>query len=595
MATPVAHDDNLLEALWRHADMSPDRPLLAYRDGDRFVEVSAREVAEQVHRIAAGLIALGVQPQDRVALMSKTRIEWTYVDYAIQAVGGVTVPIYETSSAEQVEWILSDSGSIAVVCENEVHAGLFREAADRLPACRHVFVIDSGGIDEIIAQGASVRPGSVDERAAAVTGDDLATLIYTSGTTGLPKGCMLTHRNLCFDVAQTSAALDSAFAEGDSTLLFLPLAHSFAKIVALVLMERGVLIGYSTGVERIPEELKLLRPTFLVAVPRIFEKVYNVARRKAAAEGKGRIFDTAARVAGEYSRQRHSTERVLLSTKVGHAVFDRLVYGKLREAFGGRLRYAVSGGAPLGERLGHFYDGIGIKVLEGYGLTETSPVLTVNTPERVGIGTVGHPIPGTELRIAPDGEVLCRGAQVFTGYWRNETATRQVFDPDGWFHTGDLGELDSAGRLRITGRKKDLIVTAGGKNVAPAALENRLRAHPLISDSVVVGDQRPYIAALVALDAEGLADWAADHGKQGRTPLELMDDRDLAAEIDTAVDEANRAVSRAEQIRRYVLLPRDLTIAGGELTPTLKVRRAQVTDEYRDLFDQLYPAPSVSA
>jgi long-chain acyl-CoA synthetase len=591
--TTIAHDTNLLEALWRQADLTPDRPLLAYREGDRFVEVSARDVAEEVRRIAAGLIALGVQPGDRVALMSRTRIEWTYLDYAIQATGGVTVPIYETSSADQVEWILSDSGAVMLLCETAAHAEVARAVADRLPACRHVLVIEEGGVDDVVAQGASVRPGAVDERAAAVTAEDLATLIYTSGTTGLPKGCMLTHRNLCVDVAQTSAALDSAFADGDSTLLFLPLAHSFAKIVSLVLLERGVLIGYSSGIDQLAEELQMLRPTLLVAVPRIFEKVFNVARRKAAAEGKGRIFDRAATVAADYSREHRSTEPMRLSTRLQHAVFDHLVYGKLRAAFGGRLRYAVSGGAPLGERLGHFYDGIGVIVLEGYGLTETSPVLTVNTPERLGIGTVGHPIGGTSLRIAPDGEILCRGGQVFKGYWRNEQATREILEPDGWLHTGDIGELDGSGRLRITGRKKDLIVTAGGKNVAPAVLEDHLRAHPLISDTVVIGDQRPYIAALIALDAEELSAWAADHGKEGRTPAELARDTALELEIDAAVAAANRTVSRAEEIRRYVLLPRDLTIEGGELTPTMKVRRAQVTDEYRELIDGLYPTSSV--
>ena len=584
---------NLLAPLWRHAETTPDKPLLAYRVEDRFVDVSAREVADTVRRLAAGLIGLGVQPGERVALISHTRIEWTYLDYAIQAAGAVTVPIYETSSPDQIEWILQDSGAVALFVEATDHEAAVKQIADRLPQLRHTFVIELGGLESLMAQGTSVRSGAVEERVADVGADDLATLIYTSGTTGMPKGCMLTHRNLLFDVAATSEALDDIFAEGDSTLLFLPLAHSFAKTVALVMIERGVRMGYATDVDHLLEEFPMLQPTFVVAVPRVFEKVFNKAQHKAITEGKGKIFAMAARAATDYSRAQVGG-RIGLWTRLRHALFDKLVFGKLRAVFGGQLRYAASGGAPLGERLGHFFNGIGVTILEGYGLTETSPVITVNRPDSLGVGTVGKPLPDTEVRIAEDGEVLCRGPQVFVGYWNNEAATREVIDPDGWFHTGDLGELDEQGRLRITGRKKDLIVTAGGKNVAPAILEDRLRGHPLISDSLVVGDQRPFIGALIALDAEALPVWAEEHGKAGRDSAELLTDPDLHEIVVQAVTEANQAVSRAEQIRKVALLPRDFTIAGGELTPTMKVRRMVVASEYAPLIEDLYQEGGIS-
>jgi long-chain acyl-CoA synthetase len=579
--------DTLLGTVLRHADTDPDRPLLSCRSGDAFVHVSAKEVADTVYRLAAGLIGLGIQPGDRVALLSRTRIEWTYLDYAILAAGAVTVPIYETSSAEQIEWILRDSDAVAAFVETPEHATLLHGIRDRAPLLGHTFTIENGGLDDIAAQGLSVRPGAVDERIAAVTSHDLATVIYTSGTTGPPKGCMLTHGNLTQNVHQVSTALDAVFRDDDSTLLFLPLAHSFAKIVTLVLLERGATIGYATGLEHITEELLLFQPTFVVAVPRVFERVYNKAQQKAAREGKGRIFAAAASAAVDFSEQQ-ATGKVRLSTRVRHRVFDRLVYGKLRAVFGGRLRYAVSGGAPLGERLGHFFNGVGVTVLEGYGLTETSPVISVNTPDTLRVGTVGPPVPGTEVRIADDGEIVCRGGQVFQGYWRNEAATRAILDADGWLYTGDLGEVDEAGRLRITGRKKDLIVTAGGKNVAPATLEDRLRAHPLISDSVVFGDRRPYIAALIALDGEALAEWAAEHGREVVTADRLCADPDVLATINRAVHEANQAVSQAERIRSFKVLPRDFSISGGELTPTMKVRRAVVLQEYADVANSLY-------
>jgi long-chain acyl-CoA synthetase len=584
-STPAA---NLLEPLWRHAERQPARPLLAHRVGDRFVDVSAREVVDRIRGIARGLIGLGVQPGDRVALMSHTRLEWPLLDHGILAAGAVTVPIYETSSAEQIAWIVSDSGAVAIVLESAQHAELFAEVGDRLPDCRHAFVLEQDGLDELVAAGADVPDRVVDERIAALGHEDLATIIYTSGTTGRPKGCVLTQGNLCTNIAQGLQAWDDVLRDDDTILLFLPLAHSFAKTVTLACLHRGIRIAMATDQTTVPEELPMVAPTLLIGVPRVYERVYNKAAQKAAREGKSRIFGMAVDVAANHARQELDDGRVRFGTRIAHAIFGKLVYGKLQAAFGGRLRVAISAGAPLGERLGYFFNGVGVTLLEGYGLTETSPILTANLPDDIGVNTVGYAMPGTELALAPGGELLARGPQIFRGYWNNEVATREVIDADGWFHTGDLAEFDPKGRVRITGRAKDLIITAGGKNVSPAALEDPLRAHPLVSDSVVVGDNRPYIAALIGLDPEGLAEWAEDHGKVGRTATELRDDPDLRAELDAAVDAANAMVSRAEQIRRYTILPRDLSIDGGELTPTMKVKRATVVKEYDELVEELY-------
>jgi long-chain acyl-CoA synthetase len=584
-STPAA---NLLEPLWRHAEQQPARPLLAHRVDDRFVDVPAREVAERIRGVARGLIGLGVRPGDRVALMAHTRLEWPLIDHGILAAGAVTVPIYETSSAEQIAWIVSDSGAVAIVLETAQHAEMFAEVADRLPDCRHAFTLEQGGLDDLLAAGTDVPQDAVDERIAAITHDDLATIIYTSGTTGRPKGCVLTQGNLCTNVAQGLQAWDEVLRDDDTILLFLPLAHSFAKTVALACLHRGIRIAIATDQASVPEELQLVAPTLLIGVPRVYERVYNKAAQKAAREGKSRIFGMAVDVAANHARQRLDQGRVRFGTRVAHAIFSKLVYGKLQAAFGGRLRVAISAGAPLGERLGYFFNGVGVTLLEGYGLTETSPILTANLPDDIGVNTVGYAMPATELALAAGGELLARGPQIFQGYWNNEAATREVIDEGGWFHTGDLAAFDPKGRVRITGRAKDLIITAGGKNVSPAALEDPLRAHPLISDSVVVGDNRPFIGALIGLDPEGLAEWAEDKGKTARTATELRDDPDLRAELDAAVDAANAMVSRAEQIRRYTILPRDLSIDGGELTPTMKVKRATVMKEYDELVEELY-------
>jgi long-chain acyl-CoA synthetase len=554
-------------------------------------DVTAGQFRDEVTALAKGLIAAGVSPGDRVALMSRTRYEWTLVDYAIWTAGAVTVPIYETSSAEQVEWILSDSGASAAFAETQAHADAIREAG--VAAVKNVWLIE--GPDGTVAgpDGASVTDEQLEQHRTARKAADLATIIYTSGTTGRPKGCQITHGNLLSDVRNAvEGSLVEVFEIADSsTLLFLPLAHSFARIIQVGCLESGAILGHWPDARTVAKGLPEFRPTFLLAVPRVFEKVYNTAVQQASASrAKSRIFAAAAATAVAWSQAASSDGAAPgHALRLRHALFDRLVYAKLRAAVGGKVAYAVSGGAPLGERLGHFFRGAGITILEGYGLTETSAAATVNRPSRNKIGTVGPPLPGVAIKIADDGEILLRGPNVFPGYWHNDAATAEVLDPEGWFGTGDVGSLDEEGFLQVTGRKKELIVTAGGKNVAPAVLEDRLRASPLISQCVVVGDGRPYIACLITLDEEGLEFWRKQHGLAA--DADVTDNPELTADIQAAVDEANKAVSRAESIRRFSVLPSDFTEENGYLTPSLKVRRNLVIKDFAADIETLYNRP----
>jgi long-chain acyl-CoA synthetase len=586
---PLPPTDHLLEPIIRWAHEDPSRVLASVRQADEFVGVTAAGLYARIRSVAKGLLASGVDPGDRVALMSHSRIEWLITDYAILAVGGVTAPIYETSSSEQVEWILSDSGAVMALVETPAMRAVYDEVHAHTTACREALVIDEGGLDELVARGHTVDDAALDERIAGLTADRVATIIYTSGTTGRPKGCVQTHRNLRTNVAQTLDRVRNMLGEDEVCLLFLPLAHTLTKIIALVCIEWGATLAFATDLGHLREELPLARPTLVAAVPRVFEKVFNSAQHKAAAEGHALVFDKAEDVAVHWSEARaDGRHRPLVTAE--HALFDRVVYAKLREVFGGRLRFAFSGGGPLGPRLTHFFNGVGVRIFEGYGLTETSPVLTLNGADAWRPGSVGRPVAGTTIRIADDGEILASGPQVFQGYWQAEAATAEVFDGDGWIRTGDIGELDDQGYLRITGRKKELIVTAAGKNVAPAPLEDHLRAHPLISQAVVVGDQRPFVAAMIAIDEEGLAEWAHDRDLDvDEASLEvLLAAEELRAEVQAAVDVANQSVSRAESIRAFAILPRDLTIDSGELTPTLKVRRAVVAKSYDTVIDDLY-------
>jgi long-chain acyl-CoA synthetase len=578
---------NLTDDVVANAREAGDAVVFSRNTGQRWEDVTAAAFLEQVSAVAKGLIAAGVGAGDRVALISKTRYEWTLVDYAIWFAGAVTVPVYETSSAEQVAWILGDSGARAVVAEDAAHVAKVAEARAGLDQLNHVWSINDNAVDVLTRLGADVSDEDLEKRRTSATPLDLATLIYTSGTTGRPKGCMLTHGNFMFELGVAVDELDELFTADDAaTLLFLPLAHVFARVIQIGSVKSRTRLGHSADIKNLLADLQAFRPSFILAVPRVFEKVFNTASQKATADGRGAIFDRAAETAIAYSRGL-DRGRPSLAVRARHAVFSRLVYGKLRDALGGNVAYALSGGAPLGDRLGHFYRGIGLPVLEGYGLTETTAALTVNLPDAHKIGTVGRPLPGTAVRVADDGELLFRGGQVFAGYWDNEDATRETLERDGWFHTGDVGEVDDEGFVRITGRKKEIIVTAGGKNVAPAVLEDRLRAHALVDQCMVVGDGQPFIAALVTLDPDAVSPWAQAHGKSGRT-ADLVDDPDLRAEIEAAVEDANKAVSKAESIRKFKVLADAWTEEGGQLTPSLKLKRNVVMRECKDEIVGLY-------
>jgi long-chain acyl-CoA synthetase len=586
-AVKVPPNDSPIAALLARADTHPHVAALAHREGGRFVDITTEELLREVKELAAGLVAIGVEPGSRLGIYSGTRYEFTYLQYAVWAAGCAPVTIYETSSAEQVRWILGDSGSVGVFCENENLKATFDEVAADLPDCRHQFVIDQGGLDQLKAAATDDSREEVESRIKSISQDDIALLIYTSGTTGRPKGCVLTQHNFIWDVRQVVSAMPDLFKPGNSNLMFLPLAHSFAQVVQVGCVTAGVKIGYSTGTQNLVEELGMFKPRWVFSVPRVFEKVFNSAKHKADSEGKGKIFEVGVKVAIDFSRE-DQQGKVSLKTRALHAVFDRLLYGKLRDVFGGRLEYAISGGAALGERLGHFFRGIGLTVIEGYGLTETTAATFFNRPGDIKVGTVGHPAPGVSVRIADDGEVLIKGGCVFKGYWNNEVATNEVFSGDGWFHSGDVGELDDEGFLRITGRKKELIVTAGGKNVAPAVLEDLIRAHPLISQCMVIGDAQPFIAALVTLDPETFPVWVEEKGLSGLTGAELREHPQVLEEIQTAIDLGNKAVSKAESVRTFRILDEDFTIEGGELTPTLKVKRAVIGKKYGHIINEIY-------
>nr|MDT0662154.1 long-chain fatty acid--CoA ligase [Micromonospora sp. DSM 115978] len=590
----VGDSANLTDPVWDNAETAPDAvQFVRQRPGPdgttERVEVTCRQFRDEVIALARGLVAAGIEPGTRVGLMSKTRYEWTLTDYAIWAAGAVTVPVYETSSADQVAWILADSGAVACVVETSGHALCLAGVADRLPGLTNVWQIDAGDLDTLATAGEQVAPAEIDQRRSALRAGDIATIIYTSGTTGRPKGCVLTHRNMYADIANAVPVLPGLFNEGASTLLFLPLAHSFARLIQIGVVHARATMAHSTDVKNLVPELQRFQPTFVLSVPRVFEKVHTGAAQKAQAEGKGRIFAAAERVAVAYSEALDSPGGPGPALKLRHRLFDLLVYRKLRAALGGRCRTAISGGAPLGPRLAHFFRGIGVTILEGYGLTETSPAAAANLEHATRIGSVGRPLPGVTIRIADDGEILIKGELVFQGYWNNREATAEALGTDGWFHSGDLGQLDGDGFLSVTGRKKEIIVTAGGKNVAPAVLEDQIRSHPLVSQAMVIGDRRPFIAALVTIDEDAWPHWRDEHGlPAGATVADARDDPTLRAEIERAVEEANAAVSKAEAVKVFRILPRDFTEATGELTPSLKIKRAVVQKTYAGEIADIY-------
>ena len=583
---PLDPSETLASVLEHLRTTVPDRPTVAVRERDGFAERDARWFVDEVEALARGLVGAGLARGDRVALLSATRVEFTLLDYAAWLVGVVIVPLYETSSAEQIAWIVADSGAKLLVCEDEALATVHREVAERTPACGQVLVIEDGGLETLKELGDGVLRAELEVRRAAVRQDDVATIVYTSGTTGMPKGCVLTHRNLLWDAVQVAAAGRDFLLPGKRTLLFLPLAHIFARVIQITCVRSGVLIGYSSGIPSLTEELPLLKPDFLLAVPRVFQKVFDGARQKAVDAGRGRVFDAAAATAERYSREREAG-RITVGTRAAHAVFDRLVYARIREAMGGAVTHAVSGGAALGARLGHFFSGAGIVILEGYGLTETSAGATINRPDAQRIGTVGKPVPGASVRIADDGEVEISGPHVFAGYFGDPEATHAVMTTDGCFRTGDLGSLDGEGFLTITGRKKELIVTAAGKNVSPNVLEDALRAHPLVSQAVAIGDGQPFIAALLTLEPDAFERFADGLGRAGATVAELAGDERLLALLQEAVDAANRLVSRAESIRAFRVLAQDFTV-GAELSQKMSVKRHVVVERYAEVIAGIY-------
>ncbi|ANW65468.1 long-chain fatty acid--CoA ligase [Mycobacterium sp. djl-10] len=586
----VGEHDSVAAAVYEHERNNPDHVIYQRLVGGSWTDVSCAEAAAQIRAAARGLIAKGVNPGDRVAVLSATRYEWAILDLAILSVGALTVPIYETSSAEQVRWVLTDSGAVLLFAETDQHAALAAELTAELPDLREVLTIDGStpaALDVLAEAGASVDAGEVDARVGALRSDAPATLIYTSGTTGRPKGCQLTHSNLLYEIRGAKSAVPTLLQKGERLLVFLPLAHVLARAITLAAFHNLVTVGFTSDIKNLVPMFSVFKPTIVVSVPRVFEKVYNTAEQNAANDGKGKIFAIAAQTAIEWSEAQDGTGPGLV-LKLKHAVFDKLVYGKLRAALGGDCRASISGGAPLGARLCHFYRGVGLTIYEGYGLTETSAAITVNQVGALKVGSVGKLVPGNSMRIADDGELMVRGGVVFAGYWRNDEATAAAIT-DGWFHTGDLGEVDADGFLKIVGRKKEIIVTAGGKNVAPAVLEDQLRAHPLISQAMAVGDAQPFIGALITIDPEAFEGWKQrNHKDSGATVADLATDPDLVAEVDGAVRQANTAVSHAEQIRKFRILGVDFTEDTGELTPTMKVKRKVVAEKFADDIDALY-------
>jgi long-chain acyl-CoA synthetase len=589
---PADPQANVTDLLVERLKATPDRALFAVPEGEGWRDITTAEFHRQVIALAKGFVAAGIEPGDKVGFVARTTYDWTLVDFALFFAGAVMVPIYETSSASQIQWILTDSGAVACIVESPDHAARLDEVRADVPLIRSVWEMHRGDLDKLIEQGKDVTDEEIERRRNIANGSDIATLIYTSGSTGRPKGCVLTHSNFV-ELSRNSAKALREVVEypGASTLLFITTAHVFARFISILNVHAGVKTGHQPDTKQLLPALGSFKPTFLLAVPRVFEKVYNSAEQKAEAGGKGKIFRAAAHTAIEHSKLQQEGRKVPLGTRIKFKLFDKLVYSKLRTAMGGNVVYAISGSAPLGERLGHFFHSLGVVILEGYGLTETTAPATVNLPTKSKIGTVGPVLPGVGIRLAEDGEIEVRGINVFKEYWRNPEATAAAFDGD-WFKTGDLGSFDEEGFLTITGRKKEIIVTAGGKNVAPAALEDPIRANPIVGQVVVVGDQRPFISALVTLDPEMLPTWLANNQLPADMSLaEAAANGAVRAEVQRAIDEANKRVSRAESIRKFTILSTEWTEASGHLTPKMSIKRNVILADFADEIEEIYAAP----
>ncbi len=589
---PADPQANVTDLLAERVKKTPQLALFAVPEGEGWRDVTAAEFQRQVIALAKGFVAAGLAPGDKVSFLARTTYDWTLVDFALFYAGAVMVPIFETSSPAQISWILTDSGAIASIVESPEHSARLDEIRDEVPLLQHTWSMHSGDLDKLITQGKDVPDDEIERRRNLAVGADIATLIYTSGSTGRPKGCVLTHSNFV-ELSRNSAKAMSEVVEapGASTLLFITTAHVFARFISILAIHSGVKTGHQPDTRQLLPSLGSFKPSFLLAVPRVFEKVYNSAEQKAEAGGKGKIFRAAAHTAVEHSKLLQDGKKIPFFTKIKFALFDRLVYSKLREAMGGRVVFAVSGSAPLGSRLGHFFHSLGIVILEGYGLTETTAPATINLATKSKIGSVGPALPGVGVRLADDGEIQVRGIDVFKEYWRNPEATAEAFDGD-WFKTGDLGSFDEEGFLTITGRKKEIIVTAGGKNVAPAVLEDPIRANPIVGQVVVVGDQKPFIAALITLDSEMLPTWLGNNGLDKNMTLEEASKNSaVRAEMQKAIDHANKAVSRAESIRKFTILPTEWTEASGHLTPKMSIKRNVIMTDFAADIDAIYNVP----
>lgn len=583
-------DANITDLLENRVAESPERVLFALPTADGgWSDLTAAEFRDQVVALAKGFIAAGVEPGDKIGILSQVRYEWTLIDFALAYAGGVLVPIYETSSPSQIQYTLDDSGAVAMITDTAEQFARFDEVRSELPKVTTTWQIGLGDLDKLVESGVGVTDDEVEKRRSTAVGSDLATLIYTSGSTGIPKGSMLTHSNFVELSRNAAAALSEVVAPGASMLLFLTTAHVFARYISILAVHAGVKVGHQADTSQLLPTLASFKPTFLLVVPRVFEKVYNSAEQKAEAGGQGKIFRAAAEVAIAHSKA-VDAGHVPLGLRLRFAIFDRLVYSKLKAAIGGNVKYAISGSAPLGTRLGHFFRSHDVSILEGYGLTETTAPATVNVPDRFKIGTVGPALPGVGLKIADDGEILVKGINVFQGYWNDEAATREAFDGD-WFKTGDIGALDDEGYLTITGRKKELIATAGGKKVAPAVLEDPIRANPIISQVVVVGEGKPFISALITLDEEMLPVWLNNNGEDGGMAIEdAVTNPKVLAEVQKAVDAANTQVSRAESIRKFTILTTQFTTDSGHLTPKMSIKRDPILADYAAEIDSMYSA-----
>ena len=589
----VPPETNITDLVLRQAAKASNPALFSRLDASgSWQDISATDFLADVRALAKGLMASGVGAGDRVGIMSRTRYEWSLVDFAIWFAGAVSVPIYETSSPSQVAWNLGDSGAVAAFGEAAHHEDIIRQAvtAEALTSLQHVWQLEGNGLDALREAGRGISDDDLEARRKTAGLGDTATIIYTSGTTGRPKGCELTHGNFVELSDNALAIIGEIVHENAKTIMFLPLAHVFARFISVLAMAAGTTVAHTPDIKNLLADLQSYEPTFILAVPRVFEKVYNSALTKAEDGGKGAIFHKAAETAIAYSRARQDG-RIGLSLKLRHALFDKLVYGKLRAAMGGHVAHAVSGGGPLGERLGHFFQGIGLQVLEGYGLTETTAPISVNTPSLIKIGSVGKPLPGNSVRIAEDGEILAKGVCVMRGYYQRPDLTGETFD-DGWLRTGDIGRLDEDGFVWITGRKKEIIVTAGGKNVIPALLEDQIRADALVSQVLVVGDNRPFIGALVTLDQEALPGWLQRHNLPADTSIaDAANNPVVKAAVQDLITAANTSVSQAEAIKSFRIVPADFTEASGHLTPSMKVKRAQVMKDFETVIEEMYSAP----